>query len=254
MLLPIKDYNPTKRTAYITIIIICINTAVFLSQAVLSDKPLEYHIATAALVPYEVTHLKNVEIPLGRDMFGRVVYFSGREIDPILSILTSMFMHGSFLHLLGNMLFLWIFGNNIEDYLGRIRFIFFYLICGAGSSLIHVLFNINSLVPVIGASGAVSGVMGAYLVLYPYEKIRTLVFLFILITFVDVPAFVFLIVWFVFQFFYAGSQSGIAWLAHVGGFLLGILLIKVMQRRPRIHVKPREPDDDDDVIEVDIIQ
>lgn len=247
MLLPIKDYNPTKRTAYITIILICINTVVFLFQAVLSEKPLAYHVATSAMVPYEVTHLKN--IPLGRDMFGRLVY---RDINPFLSILTSIFMHGSLWHLLGNMLFLWIFGNNIEDYLGRIRFIFFYFTCGAGASLIHVLFHINSTVPVIGASGAVSGVMGAYLILYPHEKVRTLVFLFFLITFVDIPAFVFLIVWFIFQFFYAGGGSGIAWLAHVGGFLLGILLVKIMQRRPRIRVRPREPDDDE--IEVDILQ
>lgn len=252
MLLPIKDYNPTKRTAYITIVFICINTAVFLFQAVLSDKQLTYYVATSAMVPYEVTHFKNVDIPLGQDRFGRVVYFTGRDINPFLSILTSIFMHGSFLHLAGNMLFLWIFGNNIEDYLGRMRFIFFYLACGAGASLIHVLFNFNSTVPVIGASGAISGVMGAYLVLYPHEKVRTLVFLFFFITFVDVPAFVFLIVWFIFQFFSAGGGSGIAWLAHVGGFLLGILLIKMMQRRPRIHIRPQGPDDDK--VEVDILQ
>jgi membrane associated rhomboid family serine protease len=252
MLLPIKDYSPTKRTAYITIIIICINAAVFLFQAVFSENPLEYHVATSAMVPYEVTHLKNADIPLGRDRYGRVVYFRGRDINPFLSILTSIFMHGSLWHLLGNMLFLWIFGNNIEDYLGKMKFIFFYLACGVGASLIHVLFNFNSMVPVIGASGAISGVMGAYLVLYPHEKIRTLVFLFFLITFVDIPASVFLIVWFAFQFFSAGSQPGIAWLAHVGGFLLGILLIKMMQRRPRIRVRPRGPDDD--VIEADIIQ
>lgn len=249
MLLPIKDYNPTKRTAYITIVFICINTALFLYQAYLSGKPLEYHVATSAMVPYEVAHLKNLDVPLGRDRFGRLVY---RDINPFFSILTSIFMHGSFLHLAGNMLFLWIFGNNIEDYLGRMRFIFFYLACGVGASLIHVLFNVNSIVPVIGASGAVSGVMGAYLVLYPQAKVRTLVFLFILITFVDVPAFVFLIVWFIFQFLYAGGGSGIAWLAHVGGFLLGVLLIKMMQRRPRIHIRPRGPDDDE--IEVDVIQ
>jgi len=252
MLLPIKDYNPTKRTAYITIIIICINVVVFLFQAVLSENPLEYHVATSAMVPYEVTHLRNADIPVGSDRYGRLVYFRGRDINPFFSILTSIFMHGSFLHLFGNMLFLWIFGNNIEDYLGRMRFIFFYLICGAGASLIHVLFNANSLVPVIGASGAVSGVMGAYLVLYSQAKIRTLVFLFFLITFLDIPAFVFLIVWFIFQFFYAGSQSGIAWLAHVGGFLLGVLLVKMMQRRPRIRIQPYGPDDD--VIDVDVIQ
>jgi membrane associated rhomboid family serine protease len=247
VLLPIKDYNSTKRTAYITIILICINAAVFLYQAVLSDKPLVYHVATSAMVPYEVTHLKNLPEPLRIDRFGPLVY---RDINPFISILTSIFMHGSLWHLLGNMLFLWIFGNNIEDYLGRMRFIFFYLACGAGASLIHVLFNLNSTVPVIGASGAVSGVMGAYLILYPHAKVRSLVFLFFLITFVDVPAFVFLIVWFIFQFFNAGGGSGIAWLAHVGGFILGVLLIKMMQRRPRIRVRPLGPDDDD----IEIIQ
>lgn len=249
MLLPIKDYNPTKRTAYITIFFICINIAVFLYQAVLSGKSLNYHIATSAMVPYEVTHFQNADIPLGQDRFGRVVYFRERDINPFVSILTSIFMHGSFLHLLGNMLFLWIFGNNIEDYLGKMMFIFFYLACGVGASLIHILFNFNSLIPVIGASGAVSGVMGAYLILYPNTKVRTLVFLFFLVTFVDIPAFVFLIVWFIFQFFYAGSQSGIAWLAHVGGFVLGILLIKMMQRRPRIRVRPPSDDNDIEIIQ-----
>ena len=252
MLLPIKDYNPTNRTAYITIFFICINVVVFLYQGFFSERPLAYHIAESAMVPYEVTHLKNAPIPLGTDRIGRVVYYKGRTINPFLSIFTSLFMHGSLWHLLGNMLFLWIFGNNIEDYLGKMRFIFFYLACGAGASLIHVLFNLNSTIPVVGASGAVSGIMGAYLILYPNAKVRTLVFIFIIITFVDVPAFVFLVVWFVFQFFYAGGQSGIAWLAHVGGFVLGILLIKIMQQRPRIRIKPRQPRPDD--IEIDIIQ
>jgi membrane associated rhomboid family serine protease len=248
MFFPIKDYNPTQRTAYITIFLIFINTAVFLYQAVLSQQPLEYHVVNSAMVPYEVTHGKNVEIPLGRDRFGRVVYFGDRDINPFLSILTSIFMHGSFWHLFGNMLFLWIFGNNIEDYLGKMRFLFFYLAAGIGASLVHILFNANSLTPVIGASGAVSGVMGAYLILYPNAKIRTLIFLFIFITFMDLPAFLFLIVWFVFQFFYAGGGSSIAWLAHVGGFILGILMIKIMQRRPRIHVRTESSDD------IDIIQ
>ena len=135
-------------------------------------------------------------------------------------------MHGSWLHLLGNMLFLWIFGNNIEDRLGRIKFVFFYLLCGIVASLAHVLFNLDSLVPVIGASGAVSGVMGAYLALFPTARVRTLVFLFILVTTMDIPASVFLVIWFLFQFLSAGGGSGIAWLAHVGGFVLGFLLLK----------------------------
>jgi membrane associated rhomboid family serine protease len=242
MFLPIKDYNPTRRTAYVTIVIIAVNVLVFVYQAVLSGKPLVYHIANTAMVPSEITHLKNMPVLVGENRYtGRPVYFTGRNIFPPLSILTSIFMHGSLLHLIGNMLFLWIFGNNIEDYLGRLRFIFFYFAVGVGASLVHVLPNFNSAVPVVGASGAISGIMGAYLILYPNARIKTLVFLFIFVTFVDLPAFLFLIVWFAFQFFNAGSGSGIAWLAHVGGFVIGILLIKLMQRRPGIRPPRQRP-------------
>jgi membrane associated rhomboid family serine protease len=244
MLFPIKDYNPTRRTAYITILFITLNVVVFLFQRYLSDKPFAYHIGRSSMVPYEVTHLENTPAPVGQDRWGRTVYVR-RDISPILSLFTSMFMHGSFMHLFGNMLFLWIFGNNIEDFLGKTKFVFFYLACGLGASGAHILFNINSNIPVIGASGAVSGVMGAYLILYPQARVRTLVFILFFITFVDIPAFVFLIVWFAFQFFYAGADSGIAWLAHVGGFLIGIALIKLAippsrrgrgQRPPKIEI------------------
>lgn len=237
MFFPIKDYNPTKKTAYLTIILIAINVAVFFYQSFLTEKPFELHIAESAMVPYEVTHFKNVNVPVGTDRWGRRLALK-RDISPFLSILTSIFMHGSFMHLFGNMLFLWIFGNNIEDHLGKFKFILFYLAAGVGASLIHVIFHFNSLVPVIGASGAVSGVMGAYLILYPHAKVRTLVFIFIIVTFVDIPAFIFLIVWFLFQFLYVGGGSGIAWMAHVGGFIIGIVLIKMMRnkRKPIIEI------------------
>lgn len=239
MLFPIKDYNPTKKTAYITIIFIIINVGVFFYQAVISD--LEMNIVTSAMIPWEITHMKNIEQPVGYNVIKYRGYLDKkpiyRDISPLLSIITSIFMHGSFLHLFGNMLFLWIFGNNIEDHLGKTKFIFFYLISGAGASMAHVLFNMNSIVPVIGASGAVSGVMGAYLILYPQAKVKTLVFIFFLVTFVDIPAFIFLIVWFIFQFFYAGGGSGVAWLAHVGGFVIGILLIKIMKKKEKIYVE-----------------
>ena len=232
MFFPIKDYNPTRRTAYITIFLIIINTGVFLYQALLSQKHFEINIAESAMVPYEITHQQNVTIPLGTDQWGRTIILE-REISPNLSILTSIFMHGSFWHLFGNMLFLWIFGNNIEDHLGKVKYILFYLLCGVGASLTHVLFHLNSLVPVIGASGAVSGIMGAYLILYPHARIRTLVFLFILVTFMDLPASLFLIIWFIFQFMYAGASSGVAWMAHVGGFVIGIILIKKMRNKEK---------------------
>jgi len=149
-------------------------------------------------------------------------------------------MHGSIMHLLGNMLFLWIFGNNIEDYLGKVLFVMFYLVSGTGAALFHVLFNPNSLIPVIGASGAVSGVMGAYLILFPKAKVKTLVFIFIIVTFIDIPAGIFLAIWFVFQFFYTGS-GGIAWLAHVGGFISGGLLIYLVKlKKPVVQIIDNE--------------
>ena len=232
MLFPIKDYNPTRSTAYLTIIFIIVNVGVFLYQSVISD--LDLQVYQNAMIPWEITHFKNVEEPIGYTIENRhglpYRHWIHRNIPPILTLFTSMFMHGSLLHLLGNMLFLWIFGNNIEDFLGRLRFLFFFLVAGMGASLVHIVFHPNSLTPVIGASGAVSGIMGAYLILYPSAKVRTLVFIFFFITFVDIPAAVFLIVWFIFQFLYVGGQ-GVAWLAHVGGFVLGLLLIKWNKKR-----------------------
>jgi len=248
MFIPLKDYNPTRRTAVVTILLILLNFLLFIYQSYLSDEylrnplsasdlrplkwpsSLEYFVLKDGLIPQEILGLRHAEIPVGTDRWGNTVIFH-RQVSPLLSLLLSLFMHGSWLHLLGNMLFLWIFGNNVEDRLGRFKFALFYLLCGIGSSLVHVAFNLDSLTPVIGASGAVSGVMGAYLLLFPNARLRTLVFIFVLFTFMDIPAAVFLVIWFVFQFFYAGGGTGIAWLAHVGGFLLGMVLLKILQER-----------------------
>jgi membrane associated rhomboid family serine protease len=141
-------------------------------------------------------------------------------------LLTSMFLHSGVLHIAGNMLFLWIFGDNVEDFYGHFTYLFFYLFCGIGSGLLHVAFNMTSPVPALGASGAISGVMGAYLILYPRSQILTLVFVFL----VPIPAVIILGLWFIMQFMSAfgslGSvaSGGVAWWAHVGGFLLGMLL------------------------------
>lgn len=257
MFIPLKDYNPTRRPAVVVIFIILLNFSVFIYQSYLSRQhlqnplfasdlrplawpsSLEYFVLKDGLIPREFVKQQNLEIPVGTDRWGHDVVYQ-RRVPPPLSLFFSLFMHGSWLHLLGNMLFLWIFGNNIEDRLGRIKFIFFYLLCGVGASLIHVLFNMNSLSPVIGASGAVSGVMGAYLVLFPHARVRTLVFIFILVTTMDVPAAVFLAIWFIFQFLSAGGGSGIAWLAHVGGFVLGFLLIKFLvdKKKPIVEILP----------------
>jgi membrane associated rhomboid family serine protease len=257
MFIPLKDYNPTRRPAVLVILLILLNFSVFIYQSYLSRRhlleplqaasleplawpsSLEYYVARDGLVPAELVQGRNLEVPVGRDRAGRTVSFP-RRVSPPLSLLYSLFMHGSWLHLLGNMLFLWIFGNNIEDRLGRVKFVVFYLSCGIGASLAHVLFNLNSLVPVIGASGAVSGVMGAYLALFPQARVRTLVFVFILVTTMDIPAAVFLVIWFLFQFLSAGGNSGIAWLAHVGGFILGFLLLKLFSgsRTPVAAIRP----------------
>jgi membrane associated rhomboid family serine protease len=236
MLLPLRDDNPTRRTAVFTIILIMTNAAVFIYLNFLAPHPPEYYVYSSALIPWEITHFQNASIPVRTASDQTIGYFR-REIPPFQSLITSMFMHGSLMHLLGNMLFLWIFGNNVEDSLGGIRFLLFYLLAGIAASLIHTLFHPLSLTPVLGASGAISGVMGAYLVLYPRARIHTLVFLFILVTTVDIPAAVFLIVWFLFQFFYAGGGEGVAWLAHVGGFIMGILLLRLLQNRKPARVE-----------------
>jgi membrane associated rhomboid family serine protease len=255
MFIPLKDYNPTRRPAVVVMLLILLNVSVFVYQSYLSREhlqnplrsaglqplawpsSLDYFVMKDGLVPAELVKQRNVELLVGTDRFGQTVVYQ-RRTSPPLSLLFSLFMHGSWLHLLGNMLFLWIFGNNIEDRLGRIKFVFFYLLCGIGASLTHVLFNLDSLVPVIGASGAVSGVMGAYLALFPTARVRTLVFVFIFITTMDIPASVFLVIWFAFQFLSAGGGSSIAWLAHVGGFILGFLLVKLFLagKKPAVDI------------------
>jgi membrane associated rhomboid family serine protease len=162
----------------------------------------------------------------------------------VVGLFGSMFLHGGFLHLAGNMLFLWIFGDNVEDALGHGRYLVFYLACGALAALLQGLFSTSSLVPLVGASGAIAGVLGAYLVLYPHARVVTLVPLFFLFPLVEVPAFLFLVVWFLFQFWQGAASlavsgkagaaaGGVAWWAHVGGFAAGIALLLLLKPRRR---------------------
>ena len=149
-----------------------------------------------------------------------------------------MFLHGSWMHLIGNMLYLWIFGNNIEDYLGHIKFLIFYLFCGICATLVHVFSDVNSAIPVIGASGAISGVLGAYLILYPRAKVKLLIW-FGIVTILRVRASVVLIFWFVYQFLSVlkstGEGGGVAWWAHIGGFIAGILIIFLLGKKKLIE-------------------
>jgi membrane associated rhomboid family serine protease len=216
MFIPLKDENPTQRFPIVTVILIALNILIFLYQ-VFSPQGLEYHVFRMGAIPYEITH------------FTTVTFFP--RIAPPLTLLTSMFIHGGILHLFGNMLYLWIFGNNIEDFLGPFRFILFYLISGLGASLIHIAFHPSSRVPMIGASGAIAGVLGAYFLLYPEARVLTLVLIWIL----PVPAFIILGLWFVAQVMNIGIGGGVAWFAHIGGFLIGLGLLKLYMKKRRVR-------------------
>jgi len=212
MFIPLKDENPTSRFPYITVFFIGLNILIFFYQ-IFSPQGLQYYVYKLGTIPYEITHFKTLS-------------FFPRTFPP-LSLITSMFLHGGLFHLFGNMLYLWIFGNNIEDFLGPFRFVLFYLISGLGASLTHIIFNPNSQAPMIGASGAIAGVLGAYLILYPTARVLTLVFIWIL----PIPAAIILGLWFFAQVMNLGLGGGVAWFAHIGGFLIGFVLIRVYSKR-----------------------
>ncbi len=227
-MIPLRDANPSRCTPWITIAIIAVNTLVFLYEYSLSEPMLRRMVFTMGMVPARVTaFVSQPEISLG---------------EAFLPLFSSMFLHGGWLHLIGNMWFLWIFGDNIEERLGHFRYLFFYLLCGVGAGLAHIVFNWGSTVPTLGASGAVAGVLGGYLLLYPHARVLTLVPFFFLML-LELPAYLILVYWFVIQLFSGaasvGVQSaqggGVAWWAHVGGFLLGLVLVKKFagKQRPR---------------------
>ena len=217
MFLPLKDDNPTSTFPLITLGLILANGLVFYHQMSLDTVESQNFIFKWGAIPYQIHHGEVLrEFP---------------EIPLPLTIFSSMFLHGGFLHLFGNMLYLWIFGNNIEDTLGHLRFLLFYLVCGLVAGLAQVFSNPESTVPMIGASGAVAGVLGAYLLLFPGARILTLFFIFIFIKFVRLPALVVLGFWFFIQLLgvWGGSISNVAFFAHVGGFIAGLVLVKIFQ-------------------------
>ncbi len=218
MFIPLRDENPTRRFPVVTVLIIGLNIGVFIYQA-LSPQGLNYHVVRMGIIPYEITHFRSLA--------------EGIRLSPPLTLFSAMFIHGSLFHLLGNMLFLWVFGNNIEDYLGSLRFIPFYLLSGLGAAMIQVIASPNSRLPMIGASGAIAGVLGAYLVLYPAARVQTLIFLFFIIRIVAIPAAYVLGLWFILQVLNVGLGGGVAWFAHIGGFLLGIGLVRLVSGRRR---------------------
>ena len=212
MFIPLRDENPITRFPVVTVALIAVNTAVFLFQAA-TPHGLELAAVRFGAVPYAITHFRSLP--------------EAAAFPPLLTLLTSMFLHGSLFHLLGNMLYLWIFGNNIEDRLGPVRFGVFYLVCGVVAALTHILFEPGSRIPMIGASGAIAGVLGAYWVLFPRARVKTFIFLIFYIDVVAIPAGIVLGIWFLLQILNVGMGGGVAWFAHIGGFLAGILLIRL---------------------------
>jgi membrane associated rhomboid family serine protease len=215
-MIPLRDSQPSNSRPVVTSLIIAVNVLVFLFEVALDPFSRNQFIAMYGVVP---DHL---------DM---------------TTLFTSMFIHGGWMHLIGNMWFLWIYGDNVEDILGPWKYLLFYLLCGVTAGLVHVVTNPYSRVPTVGASGAIAGVMGAYMVKFPHSRILTLIPIFIFFTTVEIPAVFILVYWFILQFFsgvgsvgYSHlSRGGVAWFAHVGGFIAGIILIYLMRPKQRFE-------------------
>jgi membrane associated rhomboid family serine protease len=221
-MIPLKDINPTRTVPVVNVALIVANALVFF-----------YMVYTSTLVRGSEN---GIMLAYGTVPARLNLWLAGRipAEAALLPLVTSMFLHSGLMHLAGNMLFLWVFGDNVEDYFGHLGYLVFYLVCGVGSGLIHVLFNLDSRIPAVGASGAISGVMGAYAVLYPGHRILTFFFIFL----IPVPAILILGYWFVIQFLEGVSGigmgvhgGGVAIWAHIGGFVMGVLITLVVRKR-----------------------
>jgi membrane associated rhomboid family serine protease len=216
-MLPLRDDNPRRTVPFVTYTLVVLNALAFLWEISLGAN-LDRALFTIAFIPARF-------------------WIDGNWIFDLVTIVVSMFLHGGLLHIGGNMLYLWIFGDNIEDRLGHFRYLLFYLLCGFGATLAHAFFSAGSRIPAIGASGAIAGVLGAYLILYPRARVLTLIPIFFFITLRELPAVLILGLWFVLQLFSgvgslgvtdAQDVGGVAWFAHIGGFVCGILLIVLL--------------------------
>jgi membrane associated rhomboid family serine protease len=230
---PYRDENETQRPAIVTGTIIGLNVLSWLVvQGAGTTMPLAKSVCELGLIAGELTGSlePGTRFPIGEGLV--CATDPGRQVSHLL---THMFLHGSWMHLIGNMWFLWIFGNNVEDSMGRLRFIVFYLLCGLAAATGQILTSPSSPIPMVGASGAISGVMGAYLVLYPNVRVFTLVPLGFFLTSMALPAWVMLGYWFLIQFVsglasFGGDIGGVAFWAHVGGFVAGLVLVKLFAR------------------------
>lgn len=246
-MIPYHDENQTRRTAVLTIGLVAANVLVWLLvQGAGSAYPLAWSVCELGLIPGEIT---GRAAPGSAFPIGHGLVCATDPGWPWQNVFTSMFLHGSWMHLLGNMWFLWLFGNNIEDSMGRDRFLFFYLLCGIGAAALQVAVHPDSIIPMVGASGAISGVMGAYLVLFPRVKVYAWVPLGFIPLSIALPAWTMLLYWMGLQLV-GGLLSpmdggGVAFWAHVGGFLAGVVLVKLFAREDyliehqRVHWQPR---------------
>jgi len=231
-MIPIRDAIPSRTYPLVTVGLIVVNSLVFLFELSLGER-LNDFILDFGIVPIRLFHSYNVGYGL---------------IPKYLPFITSMFLHGGWFHVIGNMWYLWIFGDNVEDRMGHFKYFIFYLLCGFVAGFVHIFMNRTSGVPTIGASGAIAGVMGAYFILYPNSKIWTLIPVFLFFRFVEIPAFILLGFWVVMQFlssaFSSGlsQQGGVAWWAHIGGFAAGVVLVFVFKKRK--SKLPRQYDDE----------
>ncbi|NIP41679.1 MAG: rhomboid family intramembrane serine protease [candidate division Zixibacteria bacterium] len=212
-MIPIRDDNPTRITPYFTIALIVINCLVFIYEFAQGTQGFREFTFKYGLIPAELMQGRDLTPP----------EYSHLASSPYLNLFTSMFMHGGIIHLGGNMLYLWIFGNNIEDVLGHFKFILFYILSGLAATLAFAFVNPNSEIPLVGASGAIAGILGAYMVRFPHARVYTLVWIFIFIRVVALPAVFLLGFWFLLQVINSSStlSGGVAWFAHIGGFVFG---------------------------------
>jgi len=232
-MIPLRDRQRQSSYPVVTLALIGCNSLVWLYEVGLGPR------LDGFILQYGLTPLR----------FILAYRFEGGIVDnAIIPLFSSIFMHGGWLHVIGNMWFLWIFGDNVEDRMGHFRFLLFYLLCGIGASLAFVLVDPFSRMPMVGASGAISGVLGSYLVTFPGARILTIPIIFIPYWLIEVPAWIFLIIWFLFQFLGAsqasahGEVGGVAYGAHIGGFVTGILLTWIMRKRPRFRKRSWEED------------
>jgi membrane associated rhomboid family serine protease len=247
--IPLKDNIPTDRFPYVTVALIIINVLAYLlavshGGSIISG-PDAQEVVKYGAIPKALTHcFSDNELIVGN----RLLCTHTGGMPTWETIFTAMFMHASLFHIAGNMLFLWIFGNNVEDAMGRIKYVLFYILGGIAALALQVAVGPNSVVPTLGASGAIAAVLGGYILLYPRARVLTLVFIILFFTVIELPALVVLAIWFIEQAVFAalnltdptGGGGGVAYFAHVGGFLFGLTTVKLLATRRR-QIAPRYP-------------